>query len=92
MCELKNRYEGTNVSEVTLEVVEERLRLGFKRLEDRFDVNDKVHDAIIERQDKTNGNVTRLERWMYQLLGAGAVLTILGAMYFACHDHIRISF
>ena len=92
MGELKNRYEGTNVSEVTLEVVEERLRLGFKRLEDRFDVNDKVHDAIIERQDKTNGNVTRLERWMYQLLGAGAVMTVLATLYAACHDHIRISF
>ena len=54
--------------------------------------NKGAHDGIIERQDKTNGNVTRLERWMYRLLGAGAVLAFLLTLFAILHDHIHFAF
>ena len=55
---------------VTLEQLAERVDNGFKRVNERFDTNDKAHDGIIERQDTTNGNVTDLQLWRARMEGA----------------------
>ena len=77
---------------VTLEQLAERVDNGFKRVNERFDTNDKAHDGIIERQDTTNGNVGELQRWYYRLLGAGFVLSVLLILFAAVHDHIQLTF
>ena len=78
--------------EVTLETLIERVDSGFKRVDERFDTNDRAHDGIIERQDTTNGNVTQLQRWYYQILGAGFVVGIIIALLGIFHENISIHF
>jgi len=77
---------------VTLEQLVERVDNGFKRMDDRFDINDTAHDGIIERQDKTNGNVKNLQIWYYTLVGAAGVLGSGLTLFAILHDHIHVTF
>ena len=77
MGELRNLYEGTNVSEVTLETLVERVDNGFKRIDERFDENDKSHvtitnkqDALDKNQKTTNGNLLEMQKFRCRVEGA----------------------
>ena len=74
---LRNLYEGTNVSEVTLETLVERVDNGFKRVDERFDENDKSHAVITNKQDAldknqktTNGGLVEIQKFRCRVEGA----------------------
>lgn len=48
-----------------------------KKIEDGFDDIKIVLNEIKSKQDKTNGRVTKLERWQSFIMGAIAILGLL---------------
>ena len=66
------------------DVIVERLHGVTKLIEEKFesinlrlDQNKTDHDILMEKQDKTNGRVKKLEIWQARLVGAWAVLSII---------------
>jgi hypothetical protein len=52
--------------------------------EERFDTLDEKLDAVIEKQDETNGRVTALERWRWMgggvIAGAAFLFSMFGGL------------
>ena len=47
--------------------------------EEKFETNEKGHEAILEQVKKTNNRTTKLEEWKNQLIGAWRLALFLGA-------------
>ena len=45
---------------------------------EKFDVNEKGHQDILEQVKKTNNRTTKLEEWKNQLIGAWRLALFLG--------------
>jgi len=57
------------MEQTCLEVILERVNNIIKLQEENHKENKEDHAGIIARQDHTNGNVSRLEKWRYLVAG-----------------------
>jgi len=53
--------------------LEENIKEGFQRIEDKLTDHTKVHEAILTQTTNTNGKVAEIQRWRERLMGGAAV-------------------
>jgi len=62
--------------------IDKNLATAIQKLDDFSSQNNKEHEGIMTRQDKTNGRVRGLEKWRWGITGGlVVVITLLGWMF-----------